>query len=132
MAKKSNRVRASINIQRHPRVRAQSKIRHALPRRVAPIINQYQDNRTWHPERAFRPALSILRRGAVRSRPLVLKKPTPYQTPRLTEPLRFVDPKKAIVCIKRNARKRVLHAKKIAGSGGLRKPRRNHLSEVSC
>lgn len=131
MARKSKRGRASNNLQRHPQVRTPYKIRHPLPRRLATTINPIQDNRAWHPERAFRPALSVLRRGAVRTRPLVLRKPTPHQLPRLTEPLRFPDPKRVLVCIRRKTRRRVIHASGAAGRK-VAKPRRNHLSEVTC
>lgn len=134
MAKRNRRPRV-LQSQRHRGpVRAPKTIRHALPRRLATKINPIQDNRTWHPERTFRPALSISRslRGAVRTRPLVLSTPTKYQSPRLSEPLRFPDPKRVLVCIRRDQRKRVLHAKKVAGSGGLRKPRRNQWSDVKC
>lgn len=134
MAKNKTRVRASYNLNATPRVRAPKTVRHALPRRLATNLTQLQDNRTWHPERTYRPALTISRtlRGAVRTRPLKLSKPTPFQTPRLSEPLRFPDPKRVLVCIRRKQRRRVLHAKGAAGSRNLRKPRRNQWSEVSC
>lgn len=117
--------------------RVRGVVKHALPRRLATTskkgsLTLYQDNRTWHPERTFRPALSLSRRGAVRTKPLVLAKPTPYQLPRLTEPLRFPDPKRTLLCIRRAQRKRVIHAKGVAGSKRLRKPRRTQWSEVSC
>lgn len=135
MAKKQKGSRVHQS-QRHPRVRAPKTIRHPLPHLALtkPKLTLYQDNRSWHPERTFRPALSISRsmRGAVRTRPLTLSKPTRFQTPRLSESLKFPDPKRVLICIRRNQRKRVLHAKKVAGSGGLAKPRRNQWSDVSC
>lgn len=44
----------------------------------------------------------------------------------------FAEPERTIVCIRRGVRKEVLFAKRKAGRGGNRRPRRNWLSSISC
>lgn len=44
----------------------------------------------------------------------------------------FQEPHKLPICIRRKERAQVLHAKGVAGSKGLKKPRRNEWSDVSC
>lgn len=44
----------------------------------------------------------------------------------------FQEPDRVAVCIRRKARREVLFAKKRAGRGGMRRPRRTWLSKISC
>lgn len=44
----------------------------------------------------------------------------------------FSAPKAVVLCVRRHRRKEVLHAKGVAGRRGLRPPRRNQFSDVSC
>lgn len=44
----------------------------------------------------------------------------------------FDAPSKVLVCVRRKVRRGVLHALKKTGKGGMRKPRRNFWSSVSC
>lgn len=44
----------------------------------------------------------------------------------------FSQPKRVLVCIRRSRRREVLHAKGVAGRRGLRPPRRNYFSSISC
>lgn len=56
-----------------------------------------------------------------------------YAAPSQTKmDLAFDEPKKLAICIRRQRRKEVLHAKGVAGSKNLKKPTRNEWSEISC
>lgn len=44
----------------------------------------------------------------------------------------FEEPRKVLICIRRQSRKEVLFAKRKAGRGGMRPPRRNAWSSISC
>lgn len=44
----------------------------------------------------------------------------------------FAEPERVVVCIRRQRRKEVLFAKRKAGRGGMRPPRRTWLSNISC
>lgn len=44
----------------------------------------------------------------------------------------FAEPDRVLVCIRRQKRKEVLFAKRKAGRGGMRPPRRNWMSYISC
>lgn len=44
----------------------------------------------------------------------------------------FAEPDRVVVCVRRQRRKEVLFAKKRAGKSGLRKPRFNWMSKISC
>jgi len=46
--------------------------------------------------------------------------------------LTFQQPERVAVCVRRKARREVLFAKKKAGRGGMRLPRRTWLSKISC
>lgn len=46
--------------------------------------------------------------------------------------LAFAEPDRTVVCIRRQTRKEVLFAKKRAGRGGMRRPKRSWLSKISC
>lgn len=96
-----------------------------------------QDLREWHPD----PAGSLPRtvtgqrarlvvhppgkRASGRSRPFQAHSPVPHA-------IGFHAPHRVWICIRRRIRKQVLHAFGIAGSRGLRRPRRNQWSGVFC
>jgi hypothetical protein len=44
----------------------------------------------------------------------------------------FADAKKVIICVRRGVRKQVLHALKLSGKAGQRRPRRTPYSHISC
>lgn len=89
-----------------------------------------EDRRTWHPLPFSRPVMA-LERLAARLVPAVRNRPF---KPPLWSGVRFAVPHKVALCVRRNRRKEVLHAKRIAGSGASRFKRRhrNAFSEVSC
>lgn len=102
----------------------------SLPRLVAPL-STYEDRRTYHPiSRAFRPAFSIPRASRI------IKAVEPKAVRRFSAQtkatLAFADPRRVLVCLRRRARKEVLLALGKGGGGSKRKPRRNHLSEITC
>lgn len=49
----------------------------------------------------------------------------PYQ-------IAFAQPKQTLVCVRRNARKQVLHAKRKTGKGGQRRPRKTRFRNIKC
>lgn len=64
---------------------------------------------------------------------LKLVEPNRYGPPAQTKAtIAFQDPKSLPLCTRRAVRKEVLHAKGVAGSKHLRKPKRNEWSDVSC
>lgn len=134
MAKsRSRRARANTSPIATRSVRARPKPM-GLPRRLAykpydATVGRVvlEDRRLWHPERVFRPAFSLTRSA----KRLVLKSPTKHQAAKLSEGLKFADPRKVVICVKRKIRKQIMHVIGAAG-GKVRKPRRNYWSEVSC
>lgn len=110
--------------------------------RVTPAVvdlRSIEDRRRWHPERALRPALSFSGLAA-RTDVLVDRRPSrkaiaagfkfqPLQTKAI---LGFREPDRVLVCVRRQARKEVLHALGKAGRGGGRRGRRGWSSGISC
>lgn len=86
-------------------------------------LQQLEDRRTWHPDnRMMRPVAAT-----VRSAKRIIVNPVGP----LTAPLRFADPRRVVVCIRRAIRKRIMHAKGVAG-GRVRRPKRTPWSSISC
>lgn len=99
---------------------------------VSPLsLSLIEDRRFYRPEPTpLRPVFSITSRSAAR---IVAKQNPRYKPDSQTKAiLAFAEPDVLPLCIRRKRRKQVLHAKGIAGSRGLRPPRRNSWSEVSC
>lgn len=119
--------------------------------------NPYQDRRLWHPLGQNRPAVSKTEfRPRIEEQPFwhgdpvdprtgVIKKlvpskihPSGYvyvdERPNVLEKWRmgYGDPWKVIICLKRQARKEVLHALNLAGKPGFKKPKYNSTSYVRC
>lgn len=90
--------------------------------------NLVEDRRTFHPERAFRPALLFSGRPS-----RTTFKPSSVRYPGdVPARVMFRAPPKVLVCVRRQARKEVLHALRKTGRVGQRAPRRNLFSSVSC
>ena len=128
MAKRSR----SKAITKRPRVlptNARSPLR-SLPRPLVAPLTNYEDRRAYHPiSRAFRPAFSIPRAARI-IRAVEPKAPRLWSA-QTKSTLAFAEPRRVLVCLRRQVRKEVLLALG-KGGGGKRKPRRNHLSEISC
>lgn len=109
--------------------------------RPSPLKNltNYEDRRQWHPLGNFAPARSFNRPN---HRIIV-----GYQQPRKstqntnrpmnirsypTSHVAFEHPKKVLICVRRQARKEVLHALRKTGKSGQRRPRYNYYSSISC
>lgn len=109
-------------------------INFATPRvRLSPLLppalnlKTYEDRRTYHPEPSFRPAF-----GTKRSATRLITPAPPTRAPnKLPSIVRFAEPAKVLICIRRRVRKRVIAAIGIAGSK-VRKGRRNAQTGVSC
>lgn len=133
MAKKRNR-----------RGRDPSAIARAVPAlpRVTPSLSPvdlsiFEDRRTYHPERAYRPARTF---SGPAARPVLTDKPakpSPFQSLRkfsrqTKAKLTFQAPDHTLICVRRHRRKEVLHALRKAGKRGQRKPKRNFYSAIAC
>lgn len=98
------------------------------PARSGQELRVLEDRRVTHLD-TFRPARTARRWTA----PVVVApaKKALRRAPLLSG-LRFKAPKQVLICVRRGIRKEVLHAKKVAGRRGLKKPRRSAFSGVSC
>lgn len=94
---------------------------------VALPVLELEDRRRFNPTKTIAPPASI-RRDQARLTHRQTRKYRPFKT----DPVAFTDPMRVSLCVRREQRKQVLHAKKIAGRGGLKKPRRNFWSSISC
>lgn len=103
---------------------------------VRPVdLSLYEDRRRFHPERAYRPALSFSRKSSS----VVKLKPTPVAK-RRNKPvyfmppdvLAFTNPLKVLLCVRRKERREVLLAKGLhrKGAGGAK--HRNWWSDIKC
>lgn len=100
---------------------------------VRSALSEVEDLRYWHPERVPSPRGS---RGLARTEEVYSPKRPSGPTRPLSKihALSFRSPKFVAVCVRRNARKEVLHALGKTGKGGgfKKKPRRNYWSNVRC
>lgn len=88
--------------------------------RVTPL-RMLEDRRQWSPDtRMLRPVMSTVRSA---------KRIVTGQS--LTAPLRFADPRRVVVCVRRAIRREIMHAKGYAGSR-VRRPKRTPWSSISC
>lgn len=97
----------------------------------AALRRMVEDRRTYHPERAFRPARLVTGQpvGPVRVSPQKQNKSRPF----LAHGLSFEAPKRTMICVRRKERKEVLHALKKVGRGsGRGRKRRNWYSNIGC
>lgn len=111
-----------------------------LPRRNLQLL---EDRRLFSPV-TVRPVSTLRRDAVVRTRPVIVAAPpvvaSPSRSRRSTKSgldivpsrVRFGAPRRVLICVRRRRRREVLHAKGVAGRRGLRRPRRNFWSEVSC
>lgn len=104
-------------------------------------LRSIEDRRTWHPEGINRPA-RLFHAPSARFRQIE----RPYRRP--NEAVRsaaftafksfapagiaFQNPSRVLICVRRNIRREVLHARGVAGRSGLRPPRRSWSSGISC
>lgn len=119
-----------------------------------PVLKKIEDRRTFHPEKANRPALDIWGKKAAvklinKARPTANALNLPKQVRQKrqaiinrfgekfhsqTKAIRaFAVPTETIICIRRKVRKQVLAAKKKIGLGGRQKhPKLNWTSKIAC
>lgn len=89
-------------------------------------LQDIEDRRTWYPgvTRPARTAKSVAR--------LLMALPEKSRSRSMAkEVYSFALPKQTAVCVRREIRKQVIHAKGIGGKK-VRRPRRNALSRISC
>lgn len=96
---------------------------------ISPLdLSPFEDRRTFHPLRDFRPALTFGKRSSAR----VVDKAKPARS---ISPSRFhfAVPNKVLICVRRQRRKEVLHALRRVGRGSSGSRRiRNYYSDVRC
>lgn len=111
---------------------------------VAPAAYDSYDRRLWHPdptpalEFSGRPARLTVGETLIRSgRPLERSRFDfrPFDLsghPAVPNRVSYARPQATPVCVRRDRRRQVLHALGVAGRRGLRPPRRNETSSISC
>lgn len=98
---------------------------------IGALLRSIEDRRTFHPERAYRPARSFNK--AVHRLVMSPKVSGPRTPGKLPLGVHFEAPKKVLICVRRERRREVLHALKKTGKGSSRKfKRRNFYSDVRC
>lgn len=130
------------------RARSQTPIANLwLPRRPVPLPRSSRALLHVEDRRLFEPGVRPFR--TLRSRARLVVAPRPRAKPSVAKrsdaprrhsaffsgvPARiaFKAPERVLVCIRRQRRKEVLHAKGKAGKVGQRKPRRSAASSISC
>lgn len=152
MAKSKSSKRSNLNSHRAPIRTGRDVVTIARRQKRLPRSTAYrtsvtlgEDRRTFHPEGKNRPVFASPRYAARimpkdirvghanRNRPNSSWGSAVFVQPRQTKAILAFDmPDKVAVCVRRNRRKEVLHALGKAGSGGMRKPRRNATSAISC
>lgn len=98
-----------------------------LPRLTALVdlgrLLEIQDRRTWHPQRTFRPAVSL---SGNRTRMVV------SDARGLSPRVRFDASHRVVVCVRRKQRKEVMFALRKTGKGAKARRRRNRFSDMEC
>lgn len=124
-------------------------IKNILTRPAASVLGQIEDRRFHHPLGTFRPArtrsghpvtphkvknFTVRPSRVVRGpggRPMRRRKVVRVQT--VPSRIRFDQPRRVLICIRRKVREEVLHALGRTGRGQKRRdPRRNAHSHISC
>lgn len=101
------------------------------------FLQQLEDRREFSPElarpaRAFRRAAAKLEVGNARKSRGDNQKSS-FGRVTVPQVVRFSDPNRVAVCIRRHQRREVLHALKHVGAGrGVKRPRWSEFSEISC
>lgn len=104
------------------------------------FLRTFEDRRTFHPEGEFRPLSTFTSRARYEIRPKFSARPS--ESVKAHSPFAqgnypswrvgFVKPQEVLTCVRRNIRRQVLHAFRVAGKSGLGGPRYNQYSKVSC
>lgn len=99
-------------------------------RRVSPVLALLEDRRLYHPERDFRPARSFFTgpRLVVRNANIWQKR-NRFAVP---SAVGFSVPRDVAICIRRKARREVIHAKRLTARGAGGSKRRNWFSDIHC
>lgn len=133
---RNRRTRVTTPVQRDTR----SIARRSLLKRVYLPVSQLEDRRVFHPERAARVPRTL------EGRPVHVRVKNPPRpegigggfgerfaaAAAVPFGLSFADASRVVVCTRRKARREVLHANGVAGRRGLKPPRFNFWSKISC
>lgn len=107
-------------------------------------LSEFEDRRLYHPEGVQAPARSFVSpRHRIKAIDRVYTKPRFYSPSALTfhtgpvksqtrATLAFSDPKRTLICVRRQIRREVIHALKFSGRNGARHYRRTPYSSISC
>lgn len=103
-----------------------------LPRVTPPItfspILALEDRREWHPERQHKPVRAIRRSATA----IVARDRLHSPNSQTKAILAFKEPEKLALCVRREVRKRVMHAINKAGRSGQKRRTTNPQSKISC
>lgn len=100
-----------------------------LSRPLSVDLRPVEDRRTWHPLGEDRPTRTT---SGHPTRPNMVAGATSPGRGRLPAQIKFADPGRTVVCVRRHQRKEVLFALKKTGKGSRSPKRRNPNSEISC
>lgn len=103
----------------------------SVPRLSPTSLRELEDRRLFSPDKSVRGPASIRRQQARLTQP-VRRAKNPHRPSPLHALPAFHMPERVALCVRRKIRKEVLHAFKVAGKSGLKKPRRNFWSKVKC
>lgn len=105
-------------------------------------LRLYEDRRYWHPEGLYSPARSFSQsrhrlRHTTQPRPRGARLNKQYNPSRLnfgtlSHRIGFRNPDRVLICVRRQQRREVLHARRKTGRRGQRRPRFNWYSKISC
>lgn len=90
------------------------------------------DRRFFHPDPFNGPRINFSTPARLRVLPRSSSSTWNRSDPFLSHRLGFHTPQRVALCVRRKARREVLHANRQAGRRGLRPPRRNAWSSISC
>lgn len=92
---------------------------------LSPLI-ELEDRRAYHPERVYRAPRASVRKAA---QIVVKRSGRPFRFP---DVLGFRQPRRVLLCVRRQMRKEVLFAHRRVRSGAGGRRRRNYWSGISC
>jgi len=87
------------------------------------ILTELEDRRFYRPDRSVRGPASVQRKD---TRLVTLPSPSKLAA------YGFANPSRVAMCVRRKVRKEVIHAIRVAGKRGLKRPKRNFWSNVKC
>jgi hypothetical protein len=90
---------------------------------LPPNLTELEDRRTYRPDRSVRAPAAVQRKDT---------RLNTFPSPARLAAYGFQNPHNVALCVRRKVRKEVIHAIRVAGKTGLKRPKRNFWSNVKC